>query len=114
MTLEEVAIAVDERGQVSVSAPAQYGALVALLQSDLRIEGQQLYTVLARLYGRDENAWESTGNSCTLTVQGDRAEIVNDFNDNRTEMTRTDLLEIVERLRDEMAFARARRHSSQS
>lgn len=114
MTLEDITITVDEQGRVSVNAPAQYGALVALLQTDLRIEGPQLYTVLARLYGRDEQPWEVTGDSCTLVVQGDRAEIVNDFNDDRTEMTRDDLLDVVEQLRDELAFARARRRSGQS
>ena len=114
MTLDEIAIAVDDQGHVSVDAPPQYGALVALLQDDLGIEGSDLYTVLARLYGREEQPWKVTGDSCTLTVQGDRAEIVNDFNDNRAEMTREDLLEVLERLRDEMAYARARRRSGES
>lgn len=113
MTLEDIAVAVDESGHVSVTAPAEYRALAALLEDDMGFEGEQFYMVLARVHGRDENGWKVTGDSCTVRVQGDQAVIVNNFNDDRTEMTREELRDILERTRDEMAFARARRGSGQ-
>ncbi len=114
MTLEDIAIAVDEDGQVFVSAPVQYRALAALLEDDMGVEGEQFYTVLARVHGHQENGWKVAGDSCTVSVQGDEAVIVNNYNKDRTEMTRDDLRDVLERARDEMAFARARRRSGEA
>jgi hypothetical protein len=114
MTLDDIAITVDEHRQVTLSAPVAYRALAALVEDDMGSEGELLYTVLARLYTRDENGWKITGDSCTVSVQGDQAVIVNNFNDDRTELTRQDLRDVLERTRDEMAFARARRGSGEA
>ncbi len=110
----DIEISVNERGTVSVSAPEQYRALAALLETDLRVEGPHLYKVLARLYVRDDNAWKVSGNSCTLTVRGDSVTIVNNVTEDQTDMTRDQLLDALEQLRDELAFARARRRSRQA
>lgn len=114
MTLEGIDITVDERRKVTVRAPERWRALAALLESDLRTEGPQLYKALARLYTHDDTPWKATGNSCTLKVRGDSVTIDNNVTEDRAEMTRDDLLDVLERLRDEMAFARARSRSSQS
>lgn len=114
MTLEGIGITVNERGTVSVHAPESFRALAALLETDLRVEGPQLYKVLARLYVREDKPWSVSGNSCTLTVHGDSATIVNNFTDDQTETTRDYVLEALERLRDELAFARARRRSARA
>lgn len=109
MTLQDIGIAVNERGMVSVDAPPRFRALAALLETDLRIEGPQLYTVLARLYQRDLDRWEVVGNSCHLVVEQGHATVVNNFTGDRSEIDAADLLTLLEGLRDELAFARARR-----
>lgn len=110
MTPSDVSIMVNERGNVVVKVPPEYQALAALLASDLRREGPYFYTVLARLYIQgDEKPWETVGNVCTLVIQGDYATIVNNFTDDKAVVGKGELRSLLERMRDELAFARARR-----